>query len=136
MEPHNVAMKIIAEALEEWGILPVSAEEALKPESNVYRRYTLHAVSHMLGLDVHDCANASSDAYFNGTLAPGMVLTIEPGLYFQRDDETVPDELRGIGIRIEDDVLVTDDGCDVLSGTMPTEAGEVEAWMAEVRSAR
>lgn len=133
-EPHKTAMRIIAEALEEWGILPVSAEEALKPESNVYRRYTLHGVSHMLGLDVHDCANASSDAYYNGTLAPGMVLTIEPGLYFQRDDETVPEELRGIGIRIEDDVLVTDDGCDVLSDSMPTEAGEVEAWIAAVRA--
>jgi Xaa-Pro aminopeptidase len=62
----------------------------------------------MLGLDVHDCAHAGSEVYRKGPLQPGYVLTVEPGLYFQPDDLTVPEDLRGIGIRIEDDVVVTD----------------------------
>jgi Xaa-Pro aminopeptidase len=133
-DAHHAAMKVLAEGLEEWGILPVSAAESLKPESGVHRRYTLHSVSHMLGIDVHDCANASADAYYNGTLKPGMVLTVEPGLYFQQDDLTVPEELRGIGVRIEDDVLVTDNGCEVLSAALPTEPSAIEAWMANLQT--
>ena len=66
----------------------------------------------MLGLDVHDCANARSDTYLDGELRPGIVLTVEPGLYFQPDDDLVPEEYRGIGVRIEDDVLVTATGAE------------------------
>ena len=87
----------------------------------------------MLGIDVHDCARARQQAYTRGPLAAGMVLTVEPGLYFQPDDLTVPEELRGIGIRIEDDVLVTEDGCRVLSADLPTDADEIEAWMARIQ---
>jgi Xaa-Pro aminopeptidase len=88
----------------------------------------------MLGIDVHDCASARAETYQKGPLAAGMVLTVEPGLYFQADDLTVPAEFRGIGVRIEDDVLVTDDGCRVLSDALPRSADDVEAWMRELHA--
>ena len=83
----------------------------------------------MLGMDVHDCGAASPDIYPKGDLAEGMVLTVEPGLYFQEDDLLVPEELRGIGIRIEDDILVTADGSRNLSASLPRTSADVEAWM-------
>ncbi|HEX5562502.1 MAG TPA: aminopeptidase P family protein [Nocardioidaceae bacterium] len=132
--PHEAAMRVLAHGLEDLDLLPVSAEEALSPDSKVYARWTLHSVSHMLGLDVHDCASAAPDAYKDGTLAEGMVLTVEPGLYFQEDDLLVPEQLRGIGIRIEDDVVVTADGARNLSASLPREPGAVEEWMAGLRS--
>jgi Xaa-Pro aminopeptidase len=88
----------------------------------------------MLGLDVHDCAHARDEKYTKGRLAEGYVLTIEPGLYFQPDDLTVPEDLRGIGVRIEDDVVVTKDGCRNLSGALPRHPDEVETWMAGLRA--
>ncbi|WP_243057883.1 aminopeptidase P family protein [Nocardioides sp. SR21] len=130
---HNAAMHVIAHGLEDLKLLPVSAAEALDPESRVYARWTLHGTSHMLGMDVHDCGRAAPDTYAEGTLAEGMVLTVEPGLYFQEDDLLVPEELRGIGIRIEDDILVTADGYRNLSAALPRTSTEVEAWMAEHR---
>jgi Xaa-Pro aminopeptidase len=87
----------------------------------------------MLGMDVHDCAVASADIYPKGDLAEGMVLTVEPGLYFQEDDLLVPEELRGIGIRIEDDILVTADGMRNLSAALPRTADAVEEWMGSLR---
>jgi Xaa-Pro aminopeptidase len=87
----------------------------------------------MLGLDVHDCGKAAPEAYAKGTLAAGMVLTVEPGLYFQKEDLLVPEELRGIGIRIEDDVLITADGTRNLSDSLPRTADDVEAWMSATR---
>ena len=87
----------------------------------------------MLGMDVHDCGGASPEAYAKGDLAEGMVLTVEPGLYFQEDDLLVPEELRGIGIRIEDDVLVTADGSRNLSASLPRTADAIEEWMAARR---
>ncbi|MCY1015971.1 aminopeptidase P family protein [Pyxidicoccus sp. MSG2] len=131
MEPNRVAMRVLAKGLESLGILE-SAEEALKDEHQFYKRYSLHNVSHMLGLDVHDCAQARQEAYKYGKLQPGMVLTVEPGLYFQTDDLTVPRRYRGIGVRIEDDVVVTARGCKVLSGKIPRTAKDVEAWMKSV----
>ncbi|MHB1551063.1 MAG: M24 family metallopeptidase, partial [Vulcanimicrobiaceae bacterium] len=107
-------------------------DEALDPERLFYRRYTLHGVSHMLGIDEHDCARARAERYRYGALEPGMVLTVEPGLYFQPSDATVPQRFRGIGVRIEDDVLVTNDGHENLSAMLPSAAGAVEAWMAAV----
>ena len=130
---HKAAMVVLAHGLEDLKLLPVSAEEALDPESKVYSRWTLHGVSHMLGMDVHDCGQAAPEAYAKGTYAEGMVLTVEPGLYFQADDLLVPEELRGIGIRIEDDVLVTADGTRNLSDSLPRTADDVEAWFAEHR---
>jgi Xaa-Pro aminopeptidase len=129
MAPNARAMQILAQGLERLKILPTSAEEALKNENQFYKRYTLHNVSHMLGLDVHDCAQARAETYKYGKLEAGMVLTVEPGLYFQPDDLTVPARYRGIGIRIEDDVLVTSNGHKNLSEFIPTEADEISAWM-------
>ena len=131
--PHEAAMHVLAHGLEDLGLLPVSAEEALSPDSKVYTRWTLHSTSHMLGLDVHDCAAAAPETYKHGDLAAGMVLTVEPGLYFQEDDLLVPAELRGIGIRIEDDILVTPEGSRNLSASLPREPQAVEEWMAGLR---
>ena len=89
----------------------------------------------MLGLDVHDCARAREAVYRHGPLQPGMVLTIEPGLYFQPDDLTVPKRYRGIGVRIEDDVLVTAKGMKNLSAALPTAPDAVERWMKRLRRA-
>jgi len=132
-DPHNAAMVVIAHALEGMGLLPVPAEEALAPDSKVYARWTLHSTSHMLGMDVHDCAAAAPDTYAEGNLAEGMVLTVEPGLYFQTDDLLVPEELRGIGIRIEDDVVVTADGARNLSAALPRDPDAIEEWIGALR---
>ncbi len=128
-EPHEAAMSVLAHGLEGLGLLPVPAEEALDPESKVYARWTLHGTSHMLGLDVHDCGMAAPESYAKGDLAEGMVLTVEPGLYFQPDDLLVPAELRGTGIRIEDDLVVTATGSHNLSASLPRTAVAVEEWM-------
>ncbi|MFZ7088298.1 aminopeptidase P family protein [Curtobacterium sp. RRHDQ10] len=129
-EVHATAMRVIAEKTAEWGFLPVSAEESLQPDAQYHRRYMVHGTSHHLGLDVHDCAKARRELYLDGIVEAGMVFTIEPGLYFQADDLTVPAEFRGIGVRIEDDVLVTDDGAENLSIGIPRSASDVEAWIA------
>ncbi len=128
-EVHAAAMQVIARRTAEWGFLPVSAEESLQPEHQFHRRYMVHGTSHHLGLDVHDCAQARRSMYMDGVLEPGMVFTIEPGLYFQPDDLTVPAEFRGIGVRIEDDILVTADGAENLSAAIPRTADDVEAWV-------
>ncbi|GAU66855.1 putative Xaa-Pro aminopeptidase [Streptomyces sp. NBRC 110611] len=125
---HDAAQRVLATKLVEWGLVEGPADRVL--ELGLQRRWTLHGTGHMLGLDVHDCAAARTEAYVNGTLEPGMVLTVEPGLYFQADDLTVPEEYRGIGVRIEDDILVTDDGNRNLSAALPRRSDEVEAWMA------
>jgi Xaa-Pro aminopeptidase len=132
MAPNKAAMSVLAHGLARLGILSVPAEEALRDENQFYRRYSLHNVSHMLGLDVHDCAQARAQNYKYGKLEAGMVLTIEPGLYFQNDDLTVPARYRGIGVRIEDDVLVTSRSHRVLSAGLPREVDDVEAWMRQV----
>jgi len=130
--PHDAAMAVLARGLERLGILSISAAEALQEDNQLYRRYSLHNVSHMLGLDVHDCSKARPEKYRYGKLEAGMVLTIEPGLYFQTDDLTVPPKFRGIGIRIEDDVLVTAKGHRVLSAALPREPDKVENWMRQI----
>jgi len=132
LEPNKRAMRVLAEGLIHLGILKTSLDEALDPANQFYRRYTLHNVSHMLGLDVHDCAKARSEEYRYGTLREGMVLTVEPGLYFQPDDATVPERFRGIGVRIEDDIAVTASGYENFSAILPSQAARVEAWMAEL----
>jgi Xaa-Pro aminopeptidase len=133
-DPNAAAMKVLAQGLYDLGILSVGPDEAMRTELPLHARYTLHGVSHMLGIDVHDCAHARETAYYKGPLEVGYVLTVEPGLYFQPDDLTVPEQYRGIGVRIEDDVVVTEDGCEVLSEALPRRADEVEAWMAALFS--
>ncbi len=132
-EVHAAAMAVIARRVAEWGLLPVTADEALDADrGGQHRRYMVHGTSHHLGLDVHDCAQARRAMYYDGILEEGMVFTIEPGLYFQADDLTVPAEYRGIGVRIEDDVLMTADGPVNLSAAIPRTADEVEAWIARL----
>jgi Xaa-Pro aminopeptidase len=130
---HRAVAVALAQGLDNWGLLPVGAAESLDPESGLHRRYTLCAPGHMLGLDVHDCAQARAATYLDGVLEPGQVLTVEPGLYFQPDDMTLPPALRGLGARVEDDVVVTETGCRVLSAGLPRRADEVEAWLAGLR---
>jgi Xaa-Pro aminopeptidase len=132
LDPNRAAMRVLAEGLQRLGIL-ADAQEALRDENLFYKRYSLHNVSHMLGLDVHDCAQARAETYKFGKLEPGMVLTVEPGLYFQPDDLTVPARYRGIGVRIEDDVLITETGVDVLSATIPRTVEDVETWVNSAR---
>jgi Xaa-Pro aminopeptidase len=122
--------QVLAEGLESLGVLPVSAAESLQPGCGLHRRWTLCAPGHMLGLDVHDCSKARESRYLGGPLAAGQVLTVEPGLYFQANDELIPPELRGIGVRIEDDVLITAEGYELLSGALPRDPAEIEAWCA------
>jgi Xaa-Pro aminopeptidase len=130
-ELHFTAMAVIADTVSEWGFIDISGEESLKPENQLHRRWMVHGTSHHLGLDVHDCAQARRELYLEQELKPGMIFTIEPGLYFQPDDLLVPEELRGIGVRIEDDVLVTETGVENLSAALPRTPDEIEAWLAK-----
>lgn len=135
-EIHDAAMVVIAARLEQWGLLSVPAATALEPDQQQHRRYMVHGTSHHLGLDVHDCGAASHEHYADGILEPGMVFTIEPGLYFREDDLTVPPSYRGIGVRIEDDFLVTPQGCRNLSAAIPRTADEVESWVGSLAEQR
>jgi Xaa-Pro aminopeptidase len=137
---HRAAMWVIADHLHSWGVLPVSAdvschEDENRPGAGLHRRYTLHSTSHMLGIDVHDCAAARDELYRGGALQAGHVLTVEPGLYFQPNDRSVPAELRGIGVRIEDDIVVTDGDPINLSATLPRDPDEVVDWMRTEQAA-
>ena len=128
---HHAATEVLVRGLNDLGLLPCSVDEALDPDSQVYRRWTLCGTGHMLGLDVHDCGNATFDLYPEGELTQGHVLTVEPGLYFQEDDLLVPPELRGVGIRIEDDLVVTADGSVNLSAALPRTVSDIEAWFSQ-----
>ena len=126
---NKACQAVLAQGLADMGVLTVSAEESLKPEVGLHRRWTLHGVSHHLGLDVHDCSEARRDMYMDAPLREGMVLTVEPGLYIQPDDELFAPEYRGIGIRIEDDIVVTADGYLNLSENIPRHPDDIEKWM-------
>lgn len=129
---HRASQQVIARGLEEWGILPITAEESLDPENGLHRRWTLCSTGHMLGLDVHDCAKARADQYLDGVLEVGQVLTVEPGLYLQPDDLLIPEEMRGIGIRIEDCVEVTEDGYRLMTESLPRHPDDIERWMKQL----
>ncbi|WP_405151485.1 Xaa-Pro aminopeptidase [Sphaerisporangium sp. NBC_01403] len=124
---HRAAMGVIAEGLREWGVLK-------SVDDDLHRRYTLCSSGHMLGLDVHDCASARASVYLDGVLAAGQVLTVEPGLYLQPDDLTLPPEFRGIGVRIEDDLVITEDGARLMSSGLPRHPDEIETWMGTLLS--
>lgn len=126
---HRAAMRVIAEGLHDWGVLKVGPDEAMEADNGLYRRYTLCSSGHMLGIDLHDCAKARAETYLDGVLQEGQVLTVEPGLYLQPDDLTLPPELRGIGVRIEDDLVITADGARLMSAGLPRHPDEVEGWM-------
>ncbi|WP_242640833.1 aminopeptidase P family protein [Streptomyces kasugaensis] len=126
---HRAGMRVIAEGLADWGVLKDA-------DGDAHRRYTLCSSGHMLGLDVHDCAKARAETYLDGVLEEGQVLTVEPGLYLQPDDETLPAELRGIGVRIEDDLVITPDGARLMSGALPRTVAGIEEWMGTLLEGR
>ena len=129
---NKACQEVLARGLADMGVLTISVEESMKPEVGLHRRWTLHGSSHHLGIDVHDCAQARKEMYSDAPLREGMVLTVEPGLYIQPDDELFAPEYRGIGIRIEDDVLVTSDGYRNLSANIPRHPDDIEMWMKRV----
>ena len=124
---HEVALAKLVAGLVRLGLLGGPVEKELAGEG--YKRFYMHRTSHWLGLDVHDCGAYVADGR-SRTLEPGMVLTVEPGLYVAEDDESVDARWRGIGIRIEDDVLVTASGREVLTEGIPKSVDDVEAACA------
>jgi Xaa-Pro aminopeptidase len=123
---HDLTVRALVEGMVSLGLLKGTVDELVKSEA--YRTYYMHGTSHWLGLDVHDVGSYTT-AGKPRTLDPGMVFTIEPGIYISPDDENAPEHLRGIGVRIEDDVVVTEDGIENLNLAIPKEPDEVEAWM-------
>jgi len=121
---HQSAVEILTAGMVDLGLLQGEAAQLI--ENNAYRRYYMHRTSHWLGLDVHDVGSYTAGSEPR-KLVPGMVLTIEPGLYVAADDRLVAEEYRGIGVRIEDDVLVTDGAPDVLTRAIPKHPDELEA---------
>ncbi len=125
-EPHAAALKVLTKGLKGLGILDGKVPKLLKDEA--YKPYYMHRTGHWLGMDVHDVGRYKDREDWR-PLEPGMVLTVEPGLYMP-DDPKVPEPYRGIGIRIEDDVLITEDGNEVLSAAAPKDPDAIEALMA------
>jgi len=123
-DPHNAAVRILTQGLVDLDILDGDIDSLI--EEGAYRPHYMHSTSHWLGMDVHDVGRYR-DGKESVQLQPGMCFTVEPGLYLSPDDETIPEPLRGIGIRIEDDILITPDGHRNLSGHIPTDADELEA---------
>ena len=123
-DPHHAALRILVDGMRGLGLLHGSAEEIIS--SGSYRRYYMHRTSHWLGMDVHD-VGVYRQGEQSRVLEPGMVLTVEPGIYIAPNDEEAPESFRGIGIRIEDDVLVTPEGHDVITAAIPKKAGDLEA---------
>ena len=127
---HKAASEVLARGLIDLGILNCSYEEAIgKNLEGEYRKYFMHGTGHMLGLDVHDVGGGRQGGKPGPELSPGMVVTVEPGLYFAswRDDISVPKKYSGIGVRIEDDVLITEDGPVVLTEMCPKTIDEIES---------
>jgi Xaa-Pro aminopeptidase len=123
-EIHDLTIRRLTEGFIALGLLQGNVDERIADKS--FRKYYMHRTSHWLGMDVHDVG----DYYVDGksrALVPGMVLTIEPGVYVAADDETAPKEMRGVGIRIEDDVLVTETGQENLTAAVPKEVADMEA---------
>ncbi len=126
---HRAALEVLVQGLIDTGLVEGGVDEVI--EKRTYERFYMHRTSHWLGMEVHDAGRYAIDGA-SRTLEPGMVLTVEPGLYVP---EGHPSEYRGIGIRIEDDVLVTASGCDVLTVAAPKERSEVEALRREALDA-
>jgi Xaa-Pro aminopeptidase len=122
---HEITVRRLCRGLIELGLLEGSLEQALEERS--YRRYYMHRTSHWLGLDVHDVGRYHLSDGPARPLTPGMVITIEPGLYIAPDDDLAPARFRGIGIRIEDDILVTPDGYENLTEAIPKTIADIEA---------
>jgi len=123
-DPHDAAVRVLVEGMCRVGLVKGPVEDAMR--DGTWRRFYMHRTSHWLGMDVHDVGLYRVGGE-SRTLEPGMVLTVEPGIYIAPDDTMAPEEFRGIGIRIEDDVLVTADGYDVMTVAVPKTVADVEA---------
>ncbi|MFV1958093.1 MAG: Xaa-Pro aminopeptidase [Planctomycetota bacterium] len=123
-ELHQTSVRVLTEGLIDLGVLEGPPEKAI--EEKTYRKVYMHGAGHWLGMDVHDVGAYAADGDPGRPLEPGMVFTVEPGLYFHADEDGLPERYRGIGVRIEDDVVVTEDGCDVLSSGVPKEPERIE----------
>lgn len=126
-EPHEAAVRVLSQGLIDIGALSGDVDAVI--ESADYRRFYMHRTGHWLGMDVHDVGDYMVDDVWR-VLEPGMILTVEPGLYFNPSDDTIDPRWRGIGIRIEDDVLITKEGNEVLTSDVPKAAEDIEALMA------
>jgi len=133
---HEYSIELLTEGMKKLGLLKGKTSDLIKKKS--YLKYYMHGVGHYLGLDVHDAGRYFVDqqARKSKPFAPGMVLTVEPGLYIPPNDKSAPAKYRGIGIRIEDDVLVTKEGNRNLTSAVPKNADEIEALMAKARPKR
>lgn len=131
LDVHAIAVRSLTQSMIELRLLEGSVDELIEKEE--FKRYFMHGTSHWLGMDVHDVGRDWVDGQPR-KLVPGCVLTVEPGLYVRVDDERAPAELRGIGVRIEDDVLVTSDGARVLTAQIVKEPDEIERRMARART--
>jgi Xaa-Pro aminopeptidase len=126
IEPHEAAVRVLVKGLVKLGLLQGKPAKLIKDEA--YKKFFMHRTGHWLGMDVHDVGDYKIDGEWRA-LEPGMVLTVEPGLYIASACEDVDPRWRGIGIRIEDDVLVTEAGCEVLTAEIPKTVAEIEALM-------
>jgi Xaa-Pro aminopeptidase len=126
-EPHETAVRVLTQGLRDLGLLKGEIDGHI--ENGDYKRFYMHRTGHWLGMDVHDVGDYKVAEDWR-LLEPGMVLTVEPGLYIGAGND-IPENFRHIGIRIEDDVGVTRDGCEVLSREVPKSVGEIEALMRE-----
>ena len=133
-DTYDAAAAVLATGLRRLGIPAVPVPNDVT-DAMIVARYMPHGVSHWLGLDVHDCAAARDEAPADVLLTAGHVLTVEPGLYFKPNDLTVPEKYRNIGIRIEDDILITATGNEVLSSGLPKTVAGIEQWMAALGTA-
>lgn len=129
---HDVAVRALTKGMVELGLLEGAVDDLIA--TGAYRKYYMHRTGHWIGLDVHDAGAYFVDGTTSRTLEPGMVVTVEPGLYVPEDDPDAPAELRGVGVRIEDDVVVTESGREILTPQVPKEPGEIERLMAEAPS--
>lgn len=127
-QPHEVAVRVLTAGLVKYGLLTGDVDTLI--ETLAYRQFYMHKTGHWLGMDVHDVGEYRIDGEWR-VLEEGMVMTIEPGLYIAPDDETVDAKWRGIGIRIEDDVVVTKSGCKVLTSAVVKDVDAIEALMAK-----
>ena len=125
IDPHDAAVRVLSQGLIDLGLLEGSLDGVI--ESGAYKRFYMHRTGHWLGLDVHDAGEYGSEGRWR-TLAAGMVLTVEPGLYIRRADD-IPERFWNIGVRIEDDVLVTDGGYEILTTAAPKSVADIEALM-------
>ncbi|WP_180106905.1 MULTISPECIES: Xaa-Pro aminopeptidase [unclassified Acinetobacter] len=131
-EPHNVAVRILVQGLLDLGIMQGDIDEIIEKEA--YRQFYMHGTGHWLGMDVHDVGSYKQEGEWRA-YEEGMVVTVEPGLYIAPDDETVDEKWRGIGIRIEDDVVATQNGPRVLTAAVVKSVEEIEALMAKAKAA-